>query len=33
MTDIDIEGTWIWHDGSALTFEDWRTDQPNNLGV
>ncbi|HJL16625.1 MAG TPA: C-type lectin domain-containing protein [Sandaracinaceae bacterium LLY-WYZ-13_1] len=29
--DIDAEGTWVWvADGSAVTYDAWRTDQPNN---
>jgi len=31
-TDIDIEGTYVWADGSSfLTYGNWSNSQPNNL--
>ena len=28
--DKDVEGTWVWTDGSAWKLENWRTGEPNN---
>jgi C-type mannose receptor len=31
LSDSDDEGTFTWVDGSALDYEDWATDEPNDL--
>lgn len=31
-TDAVTEGTFLWPDGSALTYTNWRTGEPNNGG-
>lgn len=31
-TDAATEGTWLWDDGTPLTFTNWRTGEPNNGG-
>ena len=30
--DLVTEGTFLWPDGSALTYTNWRTGEPNNGG-
>ncbi len=32
LSDTDTEGTFTWIDGSALTYTNWDTDQPNDTG-
>ena len=31
-TDIEVEGTYVWHDGSPFNFNFWRSDEPDNIG-
>ena len=31
-TDAANEGTWVLPDGSAMTYFNWNTDEPNNAG-
>lgn len=28
--DVAVEGTFVWGDGTALTYTNWRTGEPNN---
>ncbi|XP_056591965.1 CD209 antigen-like protein E isoform X1 [Triplophysa dalaica] len=30
LSDIDVEGTWKWVDGSTLTLSFWKSKQPDN---
>jgi len=30
LTDVKVEGDFVWNDGTALDFEDWRVYQPDN---
>ncbi|MBA3458513.1 MAG: C-type lectin domain-containing protein [Deltaproteobacteria bacterium] len=32
-TDLTTENTFLWPDGSALTYTNWRTGEPNNGGT
>jgi hypothetical protein len=32
-TDQAVEGTFLWGDGSSLTFTNWRAGEPNNGGA
>jgi len=29
-TDAQAEGTWVWHNGEAMVYTNWRTGEPNN---
>ena len=31
-TDIVMVGTWLWVDGSAMTYNNWRAGEPDNGG-
>ncbi len=31
-TDLAVEGTWVWVDGTPFTFTDWWSGEPNNVG-
>ncbi len=31
LSDEAAEGTWVWEDGSAITYLNWGPDQPNDL--
>jgi hypothetical protein len=31
-TDAAVEGTWLWLDGSAVTYENWRDEEPAGNG-
>jgi len=31
LTDVKVEGDFVWSDGTALDFEQWRTQQPDNM--
>jgi hypothetical protein len=30
--DISSEGTWLWHNGGALSYTNWASGEPNNSG-
>ena len=32
LDDIEIEGSWRWADGDALTWNNWNSREPNNAG-
>ncbi|XP_078579734.1 lymphocyte antigen 75-like isoform X1 [Branchiostoma floridae x Branchiostoma japonicum] len=32
FTDKDVEGTFVWTDGSLVTFLNWNGNEPNNAG-
>ena len=32
-TDVALEGNWVWSDGTAWTFTDWTSGEPNNGAV
>ena len=32
MNDLDVEGTWVWEDGSTVTYTNWDTSEPNDWG-
>ena len=32
-TDIAAEGDWVWADGTAWAFTDWKAGQPDNRNI
>jgi hypothetical protein len=30
LNDINVEGTFVWVDGSTSSYRQWDTDEPNN---
>jgi len=32
LTDLEVEGKFIWENGEALTYTNWNTNEPNNSG-
>ncbi len=32
FNDLEVEGDWVWADGSPVTYTNWRANEPNNGG-
>jgi hypothetical protein len=30
--DRDVEGTWVWQDGSSVGYDDWGVGEPDDSG-